>query len=391
MIGFDPRSLILVSALLGILCIIVLLILKRILPSAVPGLNEWIRACSLTVIAAFLFAVPILLPVFFSSFAANVFVISGIMMMYVSVARFAGHSPDYRTLLWPLLIVFILLAWFTLVDPNYRNRVILVTAVNFTLFFAGAAVLLRIPNSGLAERFTGGIFLLTGLISLIRFIASLGGHDGRIGYAENSVLQTTYMVTFSISLVALTIGYMLMATKRIHSRLEYLASHDTLSGAYSRGAFFSVLEQELRYAREHQQSLALLMIDLDNFKTINDRLGHLAGDQVLVNFASRVQLVLRPGDFFGRYGGEEFTVLLPNTSKHEARAVAERICGNVASSSEPRYTVSIGVTVSSNGTDSVSAILAVADQALYQAKQNGKNQVRERLPAENLTLAIVLE
>ncbi|MEO7031707.1 MAG: GGDEF domain-containing protein [Herbaspirillum sp.] len=391
MIGFDPRSFILVSGLLGILCIIVLLILRRTFPTTVLGLNEWIRACSLTVIAAFLFAVPALLPVFFSSLAANIFVISGIMMMYVSVARFAGRSPNHRTLLWPLLVIFTLLAWFTLVDSNYRYRVILVTAVNFSLFFAGAAVLLRIPKSNLAERFTGGIFLLTGVISLIRFIAAIGGHDSRTGYTENSVLQAAYMMTFSISLVALTIGYMLMATNRIHSRLEYLASHDSLSGAYSRGAFFTLLEQELQHSRRLQQPLALMMIDLDNFKAINDRHGHLAGDQVLVNFANRVQTILRPSDFFGRYGGEEFAVLLPNTSNHEARAVAERICGDTAGSSEPRCTVSIGVTASSNGVESVNTILAMADQALYVAKKNGKNQVREKLPTENLELTLALE
>ncbi|MEO7031011.1 MAG: GGDEF domain-containing protein [Herbaspirillum sp.] len=391
MIGFDPRSFILVSGLLGVLCIIVLLVLRRTFPTTILGLNEWIRACSLTVIAAFLFALPTLLPVFFSSFVANVFVISGIMMMYVSVARFAGRTINHRILLWPLLFILVLLAWFTLVDSNYRNRVILVTAVNFSLFFAGAAVLLRIPKSNLAERFTGGIFLLTGVISLIRFIAAISGHDSRTGYAENSVLQGAYMMTFSISLVALTIGYILMATNRIHSKLEYLASHDTLSGAYSRGAFFKLLEQGLQHSRQYQQPLALLMIDLDDFKAINDRLGHLTGDQVLVNFADRVRTILRTSDFFGRYGGEEFAVLLPNTNNHEARAVAERICSDAARSFEPRYTVSIGVTASTNGAESISTILSMADQALYVAKEHGKNQVRQKLPGENLEMTLAFE
>lgn len=388
MVGFDPRSFILVSALLGILCVIVLAILRRIFPKTIAGLTEWIWACGVMVVAAFLFAAPAALPVFFSSLMANLGVIAGIMLMHVSISRFAGQAPWYRSLLAAWLLAAALLVWFTLVDPNYQLRVALVTAINLTLFSSCALLIIRTLDNGLAERFTAIVFALTALMSLVRFVAAVGSHDGRVARDENLLLQTAYMASFAVSLVALTIGFMLMLGNRMHARLHYLASHDALSGAYSRGAFFGLLEQQLQQAGQHRQSLALLMIDLDNFKSINDRFGHPGGDRVLVDFVDRMKSALRASDLFGRYGGEEFAVLMPNTTLADAQQVAERIRANVASSSAPAYTVSIGISVVANGNQPGASLLTLADQALYLAKRNGKNQV-QAMP-ENTSATVIL-
>lgn len=387
MAGFDPRALILVSGVLGILCVIILIILGRIFPKTTLGLKEWICACSLMVVSAFLFALQGTIPVMFSSLAANVTVMAGIMMMHVSLCRFAERPSHYGRLLLTLGFGSIVLAWFTLIDPNYRNRVMLVTAINLTIFSACAGVIFRIPQKSLAERFTGGIFLLTALMSLVRFIAAVGGHDSGPYPNNQSLLQISYLATFAFSLIALTIGFMLMVSNRLHTRLEYLASHDALSGAYSRGAFFEVLRNELQQVRQHHRPLSLLMIDLDNFKSINDLYGHPVGDQVLVDFVARTRLVLRVPDFLGRYGGEEFVVLLPNTGLPEALVVAQRICTSVAASSNPAYTVSIGATTSVNGYEEVHGFLTIADRALYRAKKDGKNQVHPLPLADNRDFA----
>lgn len=382
MSSLDPRSFILVSGLLGILCIIVLIILGRTFPKPLDGLREWIWACGLMVVAALLFTAHGTIPVFFSSFFANITVIAGIMMMHASLRRFAGQAPMYRSTLVLLVLVSSLLAWSTLVDPNYQNRVILVTAVNLSVFFACAGVIFSLPQNSLAERFTAWIFVLTGLVSLTRLVASVGGHDSWQHADDRSLLQTAYLATFSFSVVALTIGFMLMISKRLHSRLEYLASHDTLSGTYSRGTFFEFLEVELQHTRQHRDPLSLLMIDLDDFKSVNDRFGHPVGDRVLVDFSNRMKSVLRARDFSGRYGGEEFAVLLPNTGIEEARLVAERIRSRVAAASDPPYTVSIGITTTTDGLEALEALVTRADRALYLAKKNGKNQVHAALPSD---------
>lgn len=122
--------------------------------------------------------------------------------------------------------------------------------------------------------------------------------------------------------------------------------------------------------------LAFLLIDLDNFKAVNDTHGHQVGDQVLVNFVVKVRANLRLPDQLGRYGGEEFLVLLPETSQDEALMVANRIreaC--TVQDRTPVCTVSIGVATNKGAADAVDAMLARADAALYLAKANGRDRV----------------
>ncbi len=124
--------------------------------------------------------------------------------------------------------------------------------------------------------------------------------------------------------------------------------------------------------------MSVLIIDLDNFKEVNDRHGHLTGDQVIIDFSSKVRQLLRRGDAIGRYGGEEFLVLLPDTTQDDAYSVADRIramAAEVWSKEVPAYTVSIGVApLVADYTDSATLIDA-ADKALYAAKKAGKNHV----------------
>lgn len=164
--------------------------------------------------------------------------------------------------------------------------------------------------------------------------------------------------------------------------LRFQATHDPLMGIWNRGALMELLSKEfVRAARSHS-SIGVLMLDVDHFKEINDRHGHLAGDEVLREMARRVTQALRPYDFVGRYGGEELLVVLPDCDKVEAQSCAERIRSAIAGASIPnhadgsaiRVTISIGATaVASDSTAQQS--LAIADTALYQAKREGRNCV----------------
>lgn len=134
--------------------------------------------------------------------------------------------------------------------------------------------------------------------------------------------------------------------------------------------------KELERCHRHGRRMAVLVIDLDHFKTINDTWGHQRGDQVLVRFVSQVNALLRQPDLLGRYGGEEFLVLLPETTLLEALAVAERIRETCAlPRQEPGCTASIGVTTNHKDTDTVDSLLARADAAMYRAKAHGRNRV----------------
>jgi diguanylate cyclase (GGDEF)-like protein len=166
------------------------------------------------------------------------------------------------------------------------------------------------------------------------------------------------------------------------AQLRAAARTDPKTGLLNAAAWQEEAEREIVRARREHRSLAVLIADLDHFKQINDRFGHLVGDRVLSMVANALQAGLRPYDFLGRFGGEEFTVVLPNAEGVEAAQIAERLRRDVAmtileldAGRTVRMTVSIGMAVlDRHGTD-LTDLLAAADVALYGAKAAGRNRV----------------
>lgn len=170
--------------------------------------------------------------------------------------------------------------------------------------------------------------------------------------------------------------------KRMLEELRYLAVTDSLTGLHNRRHFLELCERELCRARRYRLEIALLMLDADEFKPINDTYGHDMGDEALRWIARLCQAHLRQVDVLGRLGGEEFAVLLPQTGLQDACEVAERLRRAIAQAALPltdgrvlRFTVSIGVCAFAAQTVVLQDLLKAADQALYAAKRNGRNQV----------------
>ena len=165
---------------------------------------------------------------------------------------------------------------------------------------------------------------------------------------------------------------------------------DALTGCFTRGHALDVIDAELRRARRSQTPVSMIMFDLDHFKDVNDRHGHLCGDAVLSAVGKRMKEVLRGSDLKCRYGGEEFMVLLPETPLHGARRVAETLRKEIADRPVPwsgealTVTASFGLAQALPGEVNVQAVIARADQALYRAKDDGRNCVR--IAAETATL-----
>lgn len=173
--------------------------------------------------------------------------------------------------------------------------------------------------------------------------------------------------------------------KNLEQELRLISITDELTGLYNKRFFHATLQREMEMARRFDQPLTLLMMDLDRFKDYNDTYGHLEGDKALARFADETRLEVRATDLPCRYGGEEFAVLLPRTGLEEAVNVAERLRGAVekmelwplldgGKRSQRHITVSIGVEQLAQGMDQDQFVRS-ADQALYSAKQNGRNQV----------------
>jgi diguanylate cyclase (GGDEF)-like protein len=192
-------------------------------------------------------------------------------------------------------------------------------------------------------------------------------------------------MVYGISMVVVLIMIwqlpMLRYNQALHDRLAQSAIRDGLTGVYTHRVLHDLLDVEVSRASRAGHSLAVLFLDIDHFKTFNDRYGHKIGDRVLQRVASTVRAQVRAGDFVGRYGGEEFMVIAPDAGPADAARFAERLRAEIESGSmtaglaELPVTVSVGVTCFPADGATATELIERADQLMYQAKQQGRNSV----------------
>ncbi|MBE0697109.1 MAG: diguanylate cyclase, partial [Anaerolineaceae bacterium] len=169
---------------------------------------------------------------------------------------------------------------------------------------------------------------------------------------------------------------------RLYEEVQQVAIRDSLTGLYNRRGLFEVAEREILRAQRYQRPLAVCLLDIDHFKTVNDTYGHPVGDEVLAKLANTIRQNLRGIDFVGRYGGEEFIILAVENDIKATGRLADRVCRMIAarpvstSAGGVSITVSIGVAELSEHIRDLPALLQAADQALYLAKHSGRNQVQ---------------
>jgi diguanylate cyclase (GGDEF)-like protein len=228
-----------------------------------------------------------------------------------------------------------------------------------------------------------------GLLQSLILEAVLERIEGR----EERALLTDLVVKLTSLDIALTtevyhrarIQDMDRSLKNLEHQQQYLRQQleqDALTGVSSRTSLLRELKTAIGRAAKTGQPLVVVMADLDHFKAINDQHGHLVGDQVLKDVAARVKSALREFDLVGRYGGEEFVVLLENTSLHTANQVAERIRRRIANEPVHLGSADVDVTISQGlalckEDDTVQSLLRRADRAMYRAKSAGRNCVVE--------------
>jgi diguanylate cyclase (GGDEF)-like protein len=197
------------------------------------------------------------------------------------------------------------------------------------------------------------------------------------------VAVCTTMTPVSI-LFALPFATLLQRSQR-HGQLVSASRQDSKTGLLNAGTWEKEAGAEITRAIRTRTPLAVALVDLDSFKAVNDTYGHLSGDKALLAVARTIKVFLRDYDLVGRFGGEEFALLLPQTDENAARGIAERIRAHIAGMPIPlsdapdaeaiRVTVSIGVAALSSSRSSLTELLATADAALYRAKDAGRNQV----------------
>lgn len=329
---------------------------------------------------------------FFSSLtpSAKIAVIVGAALIATGVAlQFTGIQSFklgriYKGLAICFVAVVILQTyWFVFLQPDISARSI-ANSLLLSLGYAACASQLLVPTKPplrTVSWLTGLSFASLSLIMLIRAITiSQSSTEIYSLYSNSSINPITFVISCILQL-CVTFGFLLMLNHQLIAEIEKIASRDMLTGAFNRRQ----LEQEIKRLQSRFErtgdKFSLMLIDVDNFKFINDNYGHPNGDEVLRRLTSIAISSIRTDDYFARYGGDEFCILLPSTSIEEALILADRIREAYAKTTfifgreSINSSISIGITDSSKiGLESRN-IIDVADQALYKAKQGGRNRV----------------
>jgi diguanylate cyclase (GGDEF)-like protein len=311
---------------------------------------------------------------------------SGAAARRVSVSQPPPVHPQYRGQL-PLLCVVCTaslcgLIYFTLFHPRLNAQIVIWASTMALARGLMAWCLFRNAEGRRHLRLFAASLAAFALINLYHATATLL-HGTPTNIMEFDGIQTGAWLGSLIFIAINGVFYVTMINSSVVEMIEQNAQIDFVTSTLNRRGIEKALQAEIERANRRSQPVAVLLIDLDHFKRINDRFGHAVGDQALREIAHCISTSVRAYDSLGRYGGDEFLVLLPDTVAEEAAVLAARMREAARSLSLPEgpvnMTLSIGGT-HSIGREDASEILARADQALYQAKHSGRDCARVQMP-----------
>jgi diguanylate cyclase (GGDEF)-like protein len=313
---------------------------------------------------------------------ANVILFTAFALTWTGTRVFEHRRPQ------PLLMFAGAALWLGLcripaLASSWDLRVLLSSSIITAYTWAAAYEFWRGRSEPLISRWPA-IFMLFAQGSLYLLRTPLGAMLPWLP-SNKEMFESVWLtvLSFEALLFTISIAFILlaMAKERTEHRHKTAALVDPLTGIANRRAFLQDGETQLKRQATDPRPTAVMLLDLDNFKSINDRFGHAIGDRVLQAFAQVGNACVRRMDLFGRLGGEEFATLLVDTTRDRALAVAEQIRSSFAAAAievegKPVVaTVSIGVVISNDAVLDLSTLLAQADHALYRAKDNGRNRI----------------
>lgn len=385
--SFDLRSATVFGAACVLLVGILLLLGWRSLPNAMrPSLRWWLASLGLQAIGSLMLATRDLAPTWLSLVLANTALGLGLACMAIALRGFYG-MPQRRLLhLGLAMSIAVVALWFVEFRPDVQARVVsLSLLLALPMASAARAVFRRGGPSGVVPRLTGIAFGFGTATLLVRAGSELLWPSDVIKLMDPLPMNVAWVGALLVLPLLATVGFLLMCTERSQAELERTARLDYLTGIYNRRAIEELASREIRAARRHGKDLAILLLDVDHFKCVNDEHGHDAGDQALVEAVRRMREALRAEDLIGRQGGEEFVVVMPGQDLASAQAAAERLRRDFAGDAmrvvagnspvEALVTVSIGVAALHASDAQWSHLLRRADRAMYAAKAAGRNAV----------------
>jgi diguanylate cyclase len=308
---------------------------------------------------------------------------AGLSMYINGIQAFVGKKPDHRIPIAAFVVLIAVDLYFMYVSQDIRSTVV-VDALVFAAIYLACARLTFAQDEGVLGNLywmTSSLFLLLALLMVGRAI-SASSVDISVfdSFATWPVNAYTFMVG-AVSQFFISSLFVLMLSYQLNQNLASMVTIDGLTGILNRRGLEDGALKMQGICKRINMSMAVLLIDIDHFKKVNDQHGHLVGDDVLRHVAKVISKTLRTGDVAGRYGGEEFSVFMPNTNENDAGVLAERIRAAVEAAPFKENHLNIRITVSIGVADSVRAgydfkgLIAAADGTLYSAKNNGRNRV----------------
>lgn len=376
----SPTLLILVVILMGVM--VAALFIFWHFNRRIPGLRAWMLSYLFGFVLSLNFLPRVHLPETLSVVIAQFCMLMAAYLCLLGSQAYMGtRAPPHRYALSAIAALVALSVYFTVAQPNTGAR-FLIGSLGPGIFFLLSA---RTMAKGEMRSFpTRYLFAMAcgghGLFLLVRPWLFKLGANGLHDSGQVLLLSQFVLLESIVNLVLMAFGILMLANEFLLTELRDLAEKDPLTNVFNRRAFLILLDKAMSMAQRTHSALPVLLMDLDHFKKINDTWGHQCGDEVLRHFVGVVTNCLRNEDVMGRIGGEEFSIFLPTAGLADATAAAERLCAAVTAKPVTTaqgtiyVTVSIGVTLCAPG-DSSEIALHRADQAMYLAKERGRNRV----------------
>jgi len=381
----DVRTMILVQVVSNLLLAVGLLLVRR------RGLSSreitfWMYGNAAAALGWLLLALRGIVPNFVSVVIGNTLIMCMLVLWYRAIAEFRGLRPNL-ILPYALAALCFVSLWAVL-DADVRWRVVVASAYGSVLLALNAWLLvvdLPPARRGLHVA-TAAVFALCAVVATWRTI-----HSATVGVSLDlftpNLVQSLSFASFYLGSVGVSFCFILLTKERADEELMRLAMYDPLTELLNRRTMLDRFEREFERCRRNRLPVSVLMVDVDHFKQVNDTHGHAAGDKVLKRFAQVLLELRRELDIVGRYGGEEFCLLLPGTDETGARALAERIraaaerCRVPWRNQELGFTISIGIATTGAGDAlALEELISRADAALYDAKRRGRNRTAPAPP-----------
>jgi len=357
------------------------------------GTSHWLIFYILQTIGILLLLPKDNIPLFFSSVVANTIIVCSLMFFLMGLQRFMEKKADYVINIICLIIFSILFYYFKLVYPNFKVRVLLFS-ISIIIIISQALYLLLFKaekEKRTIYRNTAIVCVFLLLLYCLRIAAAFINYPAENDFFSAGTVDSIIMISSQMLGMMMTFSLVLMINVRLFldvrqfaqekelmvQELRRLANTDGLTGIYNRSKIEQILTIEVLRSRRYKHPLSIIIADVDHFKIVNDTYGHTVGDVVLTGIASLMKQHVREVDTVGRWGGEEFLIVCPDTTAEGAKKLAEKLRKKI----EKHHFREIGIKTVSMGIAQIGKddwdedMIKHADKNLYKAKREGRNRV----------------